>query len=91
MDAQQYEALPDDLTLWCVYCGHHAAHSEFMTEQQRDRIMRAADDFAMQMVRQELDEIFAGLAPRRVASREVVYGFDLMWGFAPASGWCPHR
>ncbi|MGW7336626.1 hypothetical protein [Streptomyces sp. NPDC054808] len=27
MDAQQYEALPDDLTLWCVYCGHHAEHS----------------------------------------------------------------
>ncbi|MFF4730613.1 hypothetical protein ACFY3M_35875 [Streptomyces mirabilis] len=62
MDAQQYEALPDDLTLWCVYCGHHAEHSEFMTEQQRDRIMRAADDFAMQMVSQELDEIFGGLA-----------------------------
>lgn len=26
----------------------------------------------------------------RVASREVVYGFDLIRGFAPASGWCPH-
>ncbi|MEV4452465.1 hypothetical protein [Streptomyces mirabilis] len=62
MDAQQYEAPPDDLTVWCVYCGHHAEHSEFMTEQQRDRIMRAADDFAMQMVSQELDEIFGGLA-----------------------------
>ncbi|MFF7641793.1 hypothetical protein [Streptomyces canus] len=27
----------------------------------------------------------------RVASREVVYGFDLIRGFAPASGWCPRR
>ncbi|AZQ36593.1 hypothetical protein EJ357_26740 [Streptomyces cyaneochromogenes] len=62
MDVQQYEALPDDLTLWCVYCGHHAEHSEFMTEQQRDRIMRAAGDFAMQMVSQELDKVFGGLA-----------------------------
>ncbi|MFE7277609.1 transposase family protein [Streptomyces sp. NPDC057623] len=26
----------------------------------------------------------------QVASREVVYGFDLIRGFAPASGWCPH-
>jgi hypothetical protein len=26
-----------------------------------------------------------------VASREVVYGFALIRGFAPASGWCPHR
>jgi choline dehydrogenase-like flavoprotein len=26
-----------------------------------------------------------------VASREVVYGFDLIRGFAPASRWCPHR
>ncbi|MEU9283815.1 hypothetical protein AB0D57_03605 [Streptomyces sp. NPDC048275] len=62
MDAQQYEALPDDLTLWCVYCGHYAEHSEFMTEQQRDRIMQAAGDFAMQMVSQELDKMFGGLA-----------------------------
>ncbi|MBK3579716.1 hypothetical protein JHN63_39175 [Streptomyces sp. MBT65] len=62
MDVQQYEALPDDLTLWCVYCGHHAEHSDFMTEQQHDRIMRAADDFAVQMVSQELDKMFGGLA-----------------------------
>jgi hypothetical protein len=62
MDVQQYEALPDNLALWCVYCGHHAEHSEFMTEQQRDRIMRAASDFAMQMVSQELDKMFGGLA-----------------------------
>lgn len=62
MDVQQYEALPDNLALWCVYCGHHAEHSEFMTEQQRDRIMRAAGDFAMQMVSQELDKMFGGLA-----------------------------
>ncbi|MFG3479808.1 hypothetical protein ACGF3K_31910, partial [Streptomyces sp. NPDC047980] len=26
-----------------------------------------------------------------VASWEVVYGFDLIRGFAPASGWRPHR
>lgn len=62
MEVQQYEALPDDLTLWCVYCGHHAEHSEFMTEQQRDRIMRAAGDYAVQMVSQELDEMFSSLA-----------------------------
>ncbi|OSP26840.1 hypothetical protein B7767_41605 [Streptomyces sp. 13-12-16] len=62
MDVQQYEALPDSLALWCVYCGHHAEYSEFMTEQQRDRIMHAAGDFAMQMVSQELDKMFGGLA-----------------------------
>ncbi|WP_435271884.1 hypothetical protein [Streptomyces parvulus] len=62
MDVHQYEALPDNLALWCVYCGHHAEHSEFMTEQQRDRIMRAAGDFAMQMVSQEFDKMFGGLA-----------------------------
>ncbi|RZU14409.1 hypothetical protein [Streptomyces sp. BK239] len=61
MDVHQYEALPDNLVLWCVYCGHPAEHSEFMTEQQRDRLMRAAGDFAMQMVSQELDKMFGGL------------------------------
>ncbi|MGV9963008.1 hypothetical protein ACWDU3_03670 [Streptomyces olivaceus] len=62
MDAEQYKALPDDLTLWCVYCGHHAEHSEFITEQQRDRVMRAAGDFAMQTVSQELAKAFGGLS-----------------------------
>lgn len=83
MDAQQYEALPDDLTLWCVYCGHHAAHSEFMTEQQRDRIMRAADDFAMQMVSQELDEIFAGLA-RSSRGGSISFSYKKPQPFHPA-------
>ncbi|WJY49033.1 SHOCT domain-containing protein [Streptomyces chengbuensis] len=33
----------------------------------------------------------AVLGRRLVASWEVVYGFDLIRGFAPASGWRPHR
>ncbi|MGY5047046.1 hypothetical protein ACWDE0_15590 [Streptomyces sp. 900105755] len=64
MDAEQYKALPEDLTLWCVYCGHHAEHSEFITEQQRERVMRAVGDFAMQRVSRELDKTFRGLARR---------------------------
>ncbi|MGC9499293.1 hypothetical protein [Streptomyces sp. WG7] len=31
-----------------------------------------------------------GSKDAEVASWEVVYGFDLIRGFAPASGWCPH-
>ncbi|MBE8476132.1 hypothetical protein [Streptomyces justiciae] len=64
MDAQQYKALPEDLTLWCVYCGHHAEHSEFITEQQRERVMQAAGDYAMQRVSHELDKMFSDVARR---------------------------
>lgn len=62
MDAEDYEPLPDDLVLWCVYCGHSQEHSEFMTAQQHDRMMRAAEEFGSQLVRQELDGIFDSLA-----------------------------
>lgn len=59
-----YDTLPDDLRLWCVYCGHDDDHSEFLTQQQRDRVMRAAGDYAMQVVGQTLDHSF-GQAARR--------------------------
>lgn len=62
MDGQQYKALPDDLTLWCVYCGHHADHSEFSTEQQIDRARQAASDFGHQLIRHELERMFKGLS-----------------------------
>jgi hypothetical protein len=62
MNGEDYEALPDGLELWCVYCGHHQEHSEFMTAQQRDRIMRAAGDLGMQIVSQALGDVFRGMS-----------------------------
>lgn len=62
VDAGDYDALPDDVELWCVYCGHHDGRSEFITEQQRERALRAAGDLGVQMV----DEIL-GPALRRMA------------------------
>jgi len=59
-----YDTLPDDLRLWCVYCGHDDDHSEFLTQQQRDRVMRAAGDYAMQVVGQTLDHSFGQAAHR---------------------------
>lgn len=57
-----YDPLPDDLRLWCVYCGHNDDHSEFMTSQQRARIMSLAEDVGMQMISQALDRSFRRLA-----------------------------
>ncbi|KPC71769.1 hypothetical protein ABZ038_02275 [Streptomyces sp. NPDC006349] len=54
MDMQQYKALPDDLTLWCVYCGHRAEHSNFLTQQQRNRVIQAAGNYGMQQVSRRL-------------------------------------
>ena len=52
--ADDYLALPDQQTLWCVYCGHHDEVSHFITVQQKERARRAAADYAMQLVRQAL-------------------------------------
>lgn len=62
MNGEDYDALPDDLVLTCPYCGHREEHSEFMTTQQRDRVMRVAQDAAMQLVTNALDKSFGSMA-----------------------------
>jgi len=64
VDGDDYEALPDDGRLWCVYCGHHAEHGEFTTEQQHARLTRAVDDLGVQIIGRTLDKTFGGLARR---------------------------
>ncbi|KAB1149125.1 hypothetical protein F7R91_04930 [Streptomyces luteolifulvus] len=79
MNGEDYKALPDDIELWCVYCGHHQEHSEFMTAQQRDRVMRAAGDLGMQIVSQALSDAFRGLS--RGSSRRS--GFSISYKEKP--------
>ena len=62
--AEDYEALPDELVLWCVYCGHRCSDSDFTTTQQMARLERAATDYAEQMASKMLDETFHGLKRR---------------------------
>ncbi|MBL5973058.1 MAG: hypothetical protein D3X82_04565 [Candidatus Leucobacter sulfamidivorax] len=64
MHGEDYHHLPDDLQLTCPYCGHVSEHSEFMTEQQRDRVMQVARDAALQMV----SDAFKGLSRRSTGS-----------------------
>lgn len=59
-----YDGLPDDVRLWCVYCGHNDDHSDFMTQQQVERATRAASDYAMQLVGRTLDRSFGRMARR---------------------------
>ncbi|WP_405144344.1 hypothetical protein OG589_41575 [Sphaerisporangium sp. NBC_01403] len=62
VNADDYEALPEDIRLWCVYCGHEEEHSEFITDQQVDRATRVAYDLGVQLVAQGLDDTFSRLA-----------------------------
>lgn len=62
INGEDYDALPDDLVLTCPYCGHEEEHSEFMTVQQRERVMRVARDAAMQIVADVLDSSFGSMA-----------------------------
>ena len=62
--AEDYEALPDELVLWCVYCGHRCNDSNFTTTQQMARLERVATDFAEQRVSEMLGETFRGLKRR---------------------------
>lgn len=58
MHVEDYKALPEDLVLTCPYCGRQDEHTSFVTLQQRDRVMRVAQDAAMQLI----SEAFGGLA-----------------------------
>ena len=62
--SDDYEALPDDQMLWCVYCGHRADGSDFTTPQQMARLKRAATDYAEQLVAKSLDKALRGMARR---------------------------
>lgn len=55
---------PDDLRLWCVYCGKHDDQSEFLTTQQKERILRPAADIAMQLIGRAFDDSFGDIARR---------------------------
>ena len=61
---EDYDGLPDDLRLWCVYCGHSDDHSDYMTQQQIERATRAASDYAMQLIGRTLDRSFGTMARR---------------------------
>jgi hypothetical protein len=62
IDNGDYEVLPDDLVLWCVYCGHSDDHSEFLTQQQVQRLERVAHDYGSQLIGQMLDSTFGRIA-----------------------------
>jgi hypothetical protein len=85
VDGDDYEALPDDLDLWCVYCGHHEDHSEFATQQQLDRAMRAAEDLGMQIVGRALDDAFEGFrsSPRRSPRSGFGISIDIQYRSEP--------
>ena len=62
--ADDYETLPDEQMLWCVYCGHRADDSDFTTAQQMTRLRRAASDYGVQMASKMMGETFRDLALR---------------------------
>jgi hypothetical protein len=68
MHVADYHALPDEQRLTCPYCCAEEIHGEFMTDQQKNRTMAAAGEYAQQLAAGELDEMFSDLA-RRVNSR----------------------
>ncbi|MEU5529352.1 hypothetical protein ABZ744_20685 [Micromonospora chersina] len=83
IDGSDYNALPDDVELWCVYCGHHDDHSEFMTQQQLDRAMRAVGDLGVQLVGRALDKAFSGRRSSRRPPRRSGFGIEIRYRSKP--------
>lgn len=84
INAEDYDALPEDIRLlWCVYCGHHAEHSEFVTQQQLDRALRAAGDLGVQMIGQALDETFRRMSRTRSRPLREGLGIEIRYRSKP--------
>ena len=64
INAEDYKALPDDQLLTCPYCCVVKSHSEYMTEQQKQRALAAAGEYAQQLVKASLNDSFKNLAQR---------------------------
>jgi len=64
INAEDYKALPDDQLLTCPYCCVVKSHSEYMTEQQRQRVLAAAGGYAQQLIRASLNDSFKDLAQK---------------------------
>ena len=69
IDADEYQALPDEQDLCCVYCGHRAEASDFMTAQQLERAMSAVSAWAMQRTHDVLDGALRRISRPRPSSR----------------------
>ncbi len=68
---EDYEGLPDALRLWCIYCGHHDDHGEFVTAQQKARLSRAMENVAQQMMGGAINQMFGDLAASTRGNRHL--------------------
>ena len=64
INAEDYKTLPDDQLLTCPYCCVVKSHSEYMTEQQKQRALAAAGEYAQQLVKGSLNDVFKNLAQK---------------------------
>jgi uncharacterized Zn finger protein (UPF0148 family) len=68
LQADQWEALPDDTVVTCPYCGHRPEDvSDFMTPQQNQRMQSAIEALAEQYVHHAVQRAFSGLRTIRVS------------------------
>ena len=80
--SDDYEVLPDEQMLWCVYCGHHDHNDEFVTAQQMARLEQAATSYAEQVVNEMLDETFGKMSRRSRSSRDSF--IQISWDVEPS-------
>lgn len=73
INADDYAALPEETNLLCTYCGHHTEHSEFLTQQQLERVQRPGVDYADQLFNETLRSAFGGMRRSRKTGVSVTY------------------
>jgi hypothetical protein len=74
----EFRAAPDDLQLYCCYCGHRAGPDDFMSSDQKKRAISAAKAAALAKIQGMLAEAL----PRGTSHRGLV---SVSWEFKPGT------
>ena len=71
MRVEQWDALPDEASITCPYCGHQPDDvNDFLTAQQNARVESAAEAAVEQYLHQAVSKMFQGLGTRRLRPGE---------------------
>jgi uncharacterized Zn finger protein (UPF0148 family) len=86
MRADEFEALPDDVTLSCPYCGYGDKHTAFMSSSQRARVTAAVEGLAEQWMHSQVNDMLSKTFGRRTAQpRRSGALVSVEWRYTPGT------
>jgi hypothetical protein len=86
MRHDEYERLPDEIELTCLFCGHREEHSSFMSPAQHARVTAAAEGLAEQWLHGQFSDMLSRTFGRRASPPRRSGSFiSIGWSYTPGT------